>query len=402
MNTQRVSIGDLAEQVRGVTYKKEDASRTPKSGYLPVLRAGNITDDGLTFADLVFIPAVRITDEQMIRRNDVVIATSSGSLEVVGKAATALENFEGGFGAFCKVLRPGDRLHPAYFSHFFKTHEYRRRVSALASGVSINNLRNEHLNKIELPLPPLLEQRRIAEILDQAEVLRAKRREVLAQLNEMIKSIFFDMFSGSRADGWTLTTVAGVARADQGAIRTGPFGSQLLHSEFVDNGIAVLGIDNVVTNEFRWADRRFVTETKYRELNRYTVRPGDVLITIMGTCGRCAVAPDDIPLTINTKHLCCITLDRAKCLPVFLHAYFLRHPVARRYLNQTAKGAIMSGLNMGIIKAMPLLLPPLALQQEFADLVEAVERLKISHRAHLAELDALFASLQYRAFRGEL
>jgi type I restriction enzyme S subunit len=87
---------------------------------------------------------------------------------------------------------------------------------------------------------------------------------------------------------------------------------------------------------------------------------------------------------------------------MFLHSYFLRHPLARRYLDRTAKGAIMSGLNMGIIRAMPIPIPPIQLQQEFARRVAAVERLKTAHRASLAQLDALFATLQYRAFRGEL
>ena len=116
----------------------------------------------------------------------------------------------------------------------------------------------------------------------------------------------------------------------------------------------------------------------------------------MGTCGRCAVVPDDVPLAINTKHLCCITLDEEKCLPVFVHAYFLRHPLARRYLDQTAKGAIMSGLNMGIIRAMPIPLPPIELQRGFVRCVKA------KHCASLAELGALFSVLQHRAFRGEL
>jgi type I restriction enzyme S subunit len=114
------------------------------------------------------------------------------------------------------------------------------------------------------------------------------------------------------------------------------------------------------------------------------------------------VVPDDIPPAINTKHLCCITLDPAKCLPLFLHAYFLQHPIARKYLTQTAKGAIMSGLNMGLIKGMPIPLPPLPLQREFARRVGAVEKLKTAQHASLAELDALFASLQHRAFQGEL
>lgn len=79
-----------------------------------------------------------------------------------------------------------------------------------------------------------------------------------------------------------------------------------------------------------------------------------------------------------------------------------RNTQARRYLDQTAKGAVMAGLNMGLIKAMPLPIPPVELQRDFARRVAAVEKLKTAHRASLADLDALFASLQHRAFRGEL
>ena len=113
-----VRVCELAAQLRGVSYGKSDASSTPRPGYLPVLRAGNITEDGLTFDDLVFVPAERISAKQKIRRNDVVIAASSGSVDVVGKAARALDDYEGGFGAFCKVLRPGPDVDPAYFAHF--------------------------------------------------------------------------------------------------------------------------------------------------------------------------------------------------------------------------------------------------------------------------------------------
>jgi type I restriction enzyme S subunit len=122
----------------------------------------------------------------------------------------------------------------------------------------------------------------------------------------------------------------------------------------------------------------------------------------MGTYGRCAVVPADIPLAINTKHLCCITLDRSRCLPEYLHAYFLRHQTAQRFLAGAAKGAIMDGLNMGIIKRLPVILPPLALQENFVRRLQSLAALRAAAHASRAHLDALFASLQHRAFRGEL
>jgi type I restriction enzyme, S subunit len=196
------------------------------------------------------------------------------------------------------------RAYPDYLRHVLRSDPFHAQFMKTVAGVggSLLRARPAQVAHIPIPLPPLPEQRRIAAILDQADALRAQRREALAQLDSLAQAIFVEMFGDSSSD-WPIVTIADVAAKQKGAMRTGPFGSQLLHSEFVDEGIAVLGIDNAVRNEFCWSDRRYITANKYRELTRYTVKPGDVLITIMGTCGRCAVVPDDVPLAINTKHL---------------------------------------------------------------------------------------------------
>ena len=299
-------------------------------------------------------------------------------------------------------ILPKEGVSRDYLFYFLRTPDTVNLATSRSSGANLPRLGPKQLASFQIPLPPIEEQKRIAEILDKADALRAKRRAALAQLDTFTQSIFLDMFGDPAASGWRMTTIDGVAAETDGAIRTGPFGSQLLHSEFTEEGIAVLGIDNAVENEFRWGQRRFISEGKYRQLSRYTVHAGDVLITIMGTCGRCAIVPDDIPRAVNTKHLCCITLDRTKCLPVFLHAYFLQHPIARRYLARKAKGAIMAGLNMGVTRDMPIPRAPIDLQEEFAEIVKAVGSMKRVQRQAAAEVQALLASLQHRAFRGEL
>ncbi len=254
----------------------------------------------------------------------------------------------------------------------------------------------------KIPLPPIAEQQRIAAILDKADGIRRDRKQAIALTEDLLRSAFLEMFGDPVAKGWEMVNVEALLKGEKGAIRTGPFGSQLLHSEFVDQGIAVLGIDNAVKNKFRWAEPRFITREKYQQLKRYTIKPGDVLITIMGTCGRCAIVPDDCPEAINTKHLCCITLDRKKCLPEFLHSYFLTHPVAQQYLARSAKGAIMAGLNMAIIKGLPVPLVPLQIQQQFRAIKQKIISLREQSFQAKTEDDNLFNSLLQRAFRGDL
>ena len=226
-----------------------------------------------------------------------------------------------------------------------------------AMGMTLNKA---SLAEIQIPLPPLEEQRRIAAILDKAAQIAELCGTALKLSHAADKSLFLHFFADLPEESDLLLEELADKRSN--AIRTGPFGSQLLHGEFTDSGVAVLGIDNAVNNSFEWNKRRFISHEKYEQLKRYTVYPGDLLITIMGTCGRAAVVPDDIPQAINTKHLCAISVDRSVVLPEYLHSYILFHPSASRYLSQRTKGAIMEGLNMTIIKELPVAAPPVSHQ----------------------------------------
>ena len=399
-----VQLGEHAALIRGITFKPADKCAPEDDDAVVCMRTKNIQAT-LDQADLIAVPSTLVkSPEKMLSEGDVLVS-SANSWNLVGKCCQVRDlQFPSTAGGFISILRPTTAdLDAEYLYRWFSSGEVQATLRSFGNQTTnISNLNHKRTLKLQIPLPPLDEQKRIAGILDAADALRAKRREAIAQLDTLLQATFLDMFGDPARSGWTMVTVEAVASSQSGAIRTGPFGSQLLHSEFVDEGIRVLGIDNAVANEFREGEPRFITAQKYEQLRRYTVRPRDVLITIMGTCGRCAVVPHGICTAISTKHLCCITLDRGRCLPEFMHAYFLKHPIARRYLERSAKGAIMSGLNMRIIKALPIPAAPLDLQHRFAAIVHSVEQQKASQRAHQAELDTLFASLQSRAFRGDL
>jgi type I restriction enzyme S subunit len=309
----------------------------------------------------------------------------------------------------CKGIVPGPDLHHKFLFYYLAS--IVEQLNELGTGATFKELSSGKLSQVLIPVPPLPEQHRVVAILDEAleglALATANVEKNLANASELFeRSIVRNLFGDPVEQGWRAATVENLLRPGKGAIRTGSFGSQLLHGEFVDSGIAVLGIDNAVDNEFRWGKRRFITEVKYAELSRYTARPGDVLITIMGTCGRCAVVPDDIPTAINTKHLCCITLDPEKCLPQFLHAYLLYHPTARAFLTARAKGAVMPGLNMEIIRELPVWLPDTARQariiRDLESLSAEIRVLQENYRRKLIVLAEFKQSILATTFAGKL
>jgi len=348
-----------------------------------------------------FVQASRVSNEkQMLQAGDILISTAN-SKELVGKSCFVDRTpFPCTFGAFVTAARPSDTAYPPYLAYWMTTRKFMAWCFQRSSNTTnISNLRVSELEAIEIPLPSLSDQQRIAGQLEQADRLRRTRRYALELSDTFLPAAFLQLFGGT-GDKFPLSTVEELAADKPHAIRTGPFGSQLLHSEFTDTGIAALGIDNAVNNRFVWDERRFITPQKYEQLKRYTVFPGDVLITIMGTCGRCAIVPDDIPTAINTKHLCGITLDQERCLPTYLHAAFLHHPFVRQQRRTATKGAIMEGLNMEIIKGLRIPVPPISIQEQFATLVTRHERVRAALRESLRQSEHLFQSLLHHAFSG--
>ena len=389
------TVGDVSDQVRGVTYSKNEASDVLQPGYSPILRANNISENGLLFDALVFVPDAKISQNQRIAPNDVIVAASSGSLSVVGKTAQAREGFEGGFGAFCKVLRPRPAVDPHYFGHYFRTSLYRHVISRLAAGANINNLRNEHLDNLQIPLPPLAEQRRIAGILDAADALRAKRREALAQFDTLLQSTFLDMFGDPVTNpmGWEKPPLEDLCEKVIDCPHSTP--------RWSGSGVICLRTSNLGNGEWNWADTRFVTEEDYTERTRRSeILPNDIVLSREGTVGVLALVDEGMRLCMGQR-LVQLRVNDSQLDPKFL-LNLLLHDLAPERLSRLIAGSTSKHLNVKELRKLPVLLPPLDIQHRFAAIVESVEHQKASQRAHLAELDTLFASLQSRAFRGDL
>lgn len=318
----------------------------------------------------------------------------------VGKAA--INTVDLAINQDLKALLPTGEIDQRFLLHFMLSQG--AFLESQAQGATVKGIKLDLLKSLPFPRIPLAEQRRIAAILDKADAIRSKREQALALADVFLRSVYIHIVGKEHPnfEKWKPTEIESLAADHRGAIRSGPFGSALLHSEFVDEGVAVLGIDNAVKNKFMWAERRFVTPEKYEQLRRYRVYPKDVIITIMGTTGRSAVVPDDIPEAITTKHLASITCNLSKVVPEFLSFAIHSDPLVIEQIRSSNKGAIMDGLNLGIIRKLKIKLPPIDQQLVFAKALTKTHELVRKLTTPIGNGTELFSSLSQRAFRGEL
>ena len=271
-------------------------------------------------------------------------------------------------------------------------------------GVGLKHVTKGAVHALEIPLPPLAEQKRIAAILDAADALRTRRREALAQLDALLQSTFLTLFGDPVANpmGWKQMSVGEAIRDGYiHDIQDGNHGEKHPKvSDFSDEGIPFimancmqdgrLNLHNVYRLSSDWKKRLRVGFSK----------PGDALLSHKGTVGEVAIVPSNIDLVILSPQVTYYrTLD--KLIAIFLVSQFSSDGF-RHLLEKEAKQSTRAYIGITRQKLLPIILPPLPLQQKFAAIVESIERQKATQRAHLVELDALFAALQHRAFRGEL
>jgi type I restriction enzyme S subunit len=182
---------------------------------------------------------------------------------------------------------------------------------------------------------------------------------------------------------WKVVPMLDIAEGGRRGVTTGPFGTQLGSSDFVPKGLEVYGIYSVGFNgEFITGGKKFVTPEKYKSLERFRVLPGDILFSRMGTIGRICIVPDGAPPGIVSYHLIRIRPQRSVCRPGFLAALLGIRMSSAGVVSRLSRGAIMNGVNAGIVSSVPIYLPPIERQDTFIRRVRlqqcVAQRLEIS------------------------
>ena len=330
---------------------------------------------------------------QLVETDDVLVATVRPNLNGVALVNSAHHGMTASTG-YCALRPDKDKLDSRFLFHWVKTGVFVQRMVDVAIGANYPAVSDAKVKASKIPLPALAEQKRIAGILDAADALRAKRREALGQLDTLLQSTFLDMFGDpvTNTMGWKVVSVG-----DE--IRFLTSGSRGWAKYYAKGGDTFIRIQNLKDGQLDLGDIAFVNAPESAEAKRTKVEPGDVLLSITADLGRTAVVPRGIAKAHINQHLAILRFTSLD--PVFV-SYQLASKGGQAQFDRLNREGVKAGLNFHDVKSIRLTNPPLKLQHRFAAIVESVEQQKASQRTHLAELDTLFASLQSRAFRGDL
>ncbi len=293
------------------------------------------------------------------------------------------------------LIRPKSGVLDArYLVHWLNSDEGYEKMIRTKSGSAITRLILREIRRCRIPHPPFAQQRRIADILDRAESLRAKRRAALAKLDTLTQAIFTDLFGDPvrNEKRYPIFRLGGVCD-----VRDGTHDSPNYIS---DGGYPLVTSKNLSRGVLDLSEVNYISEEDYLQINkRSQVSRGDIIMPMIGTIGSPVLVDHEPNYAIKNVAL-------FKFRETSPSAIYVRQLLSNQYfdhiIGQKNRGGTQKFVSLGDLRAFPLPLPPHDRQHEFARRVAVVEQLKSSHRSSLAQLDALFASLQHRAFRGEL
>jgi len=270
-----------------------------------------------------------------------------------------------------------------------------------AQGAGVPTLNRNLVHGEPVRVPPASEQRRIAAILDQADALRAQRRQALAELDKLAHAVFLEMFGDTLTNSkdWPETHKLGeVAVIASGVTKGRKVG------DVPTRAVPYLAVANVQDKALNLAGVKEIEATE-AEIKRYRLQRNDLLLTEGGDpdkLGRGTLWNDELPECIHQNHIFRVRLTHPDVLPLFLN-WLVGSSRGKAYFLRSAKQTTgIASINMTQLRDFPLLLPPLALQETFATRLQGIESMKASYRTALAESDALFKSLQHLAFTGKL
>ena len=296
----------------------------------------------------------------------------------------------------CIIIRPKSEsdIDVDYAFQFFKGNM--QILEKGFKGAGLKHISKTYLSGIKIPLPPLDDQIRIAHLLGKVEDLIARRKQHLQQLDELIKSVFLEMFGDpnemKNKKHFSLGTFIEFLTS----------GSRGWAKYYTDSGSIFIRINNVKNASLELDDLVYVNAPNSAEANRTRVKEGDLLLSITADLGRTAVITKDLVGSYINQHLALIRLKSdSEINPLYLAWYFTL-PYGNSFVQRKNREGVKAGLNFDDIRGLQFLKPPIVLQNQFAAIVEKVEGIKNRYQQSLTELENLYGALSQKAFKGEL
>ena len=294
------------------------------------------------------------------------------------------------------VFSVSDELDSQFLYYFLKSNIGRQMIRAKAAGSVRDNLKLDMLKEITIPESSLNDQRRCAATLDNLQYLIELRKKQLNELDNLIKARFVEMFGDMLLNNmaWQESALDTLADVVSGITK----GRKIRETELIE--VPYMAVSNVKDGYIDWTTVKTIMATK-QEIEQYRLLPYDVLMTEGGDpdkLGRGSVITKPLKNSIHQNHIFRVRLQTERVLPVYFSEY-LQHQKAKRYFLGCAKQTTgIASINMKQLRALPVLVPPLKLQEQFAAFVEQTDKSKVVVQKALDEAQTLFDSLMQEYF----
>jgi len=292
----------------------------------------------------------------------------------------------------CKALVPTRKIDPYYFYYLLKTKN--KQLNNLGTGSTFKELSKTKLEDFTVSVADIQTQNEVSSLLIKIDNARRLRRTSNALTDQFLQSIFLSMFGDPvrNVKGWKTETIL----CSGSKVQIGPFGTQLHVEDYVEGGIPLINPTHIQNSKIKEDNKFTITPKKFDELSNYHLTEGDIIMGRRGEMGRCAL------VTQREQGWLCGTgslfIRPSKKLDSLYLLNVLTSKSFKETLEHEAKGVTMANLNKTIINNLLVPIPPIKLQQEFADIVAEAEQLRQRQRAHEMELEQLFKGLLQKYF----
>lgn len=283
------------------------------------------------------------------------------------------------------VFKVSSDINQDYLMHYLKSDYCMTFIKAYSRGAVRNNLKLSQLGEFEIPLPPLAEQERIVAELDLLSSVIENKKAQLEEYDKLAQSFFYDMFGDIHDTNFSVNTLQEVCELIKDGTHQTP-----TYTEDKKNGFKFLSAKDVVGGCINWNNIKYIPKELHEELyKRIAPQRNDLLLCKNGTTGICAVVETDEVFDIYVS-LALLRPKKPFC-PYYL-LYAINNPYTKMQFDDSLKGVGVPNLHLGEIKKTRIIFPPLSLQQQFADKIEAIEKQKKLIKQSIAETETLFDS----------